>query len=365
MEKLSDITFNELQIDGYERVVEVIDAEADLHAIIAIHSTTLGPAVGGIRVYPYRNFEEALTDVLRLSEGMTLKAAVTRSGTGGGKAVIIANNKLPKSQALLHAFAEAVNYLDGKYICAEDVGTRAEDVAIIHQKTKYVVGLPETSGNPSPFTAWGVFCGIQATAKEIFGSPSLEGKVIAIQGLGSVGMEVAHHLFWSGARLIVSDLDEKAVQRGVKDFGAKRVDPQEILEAECDILVPAALGGILNQDTIPKLRCQAVAGATNNQLLAAEDGDLLHKRGILYAPDFVINSGGLLNVCVEITKEGYNPLAARKKVNHIYDLLLEIFKISKERNLATSRVADEIALHNLEQEIGKRREEVVFHSKIC
>ncbi len=362
MKKHSELTFTELHVDGYERVVEAVDKTVGLHAIIAIHSTTLGSALGGIRVYPYKTFEEALTDVCRLAEGMTCKAAIMGTGTGGAKAVIITDHKAPKSEALLLAFAEAVNYLEGQYICAEDTGITEKDMVVINKGSKYVVGLPQISGNPSPFTAWGVLRGIQATCMQLFDAPTVEGRTIAIQGLGVVGMDLARHLFWDGAQLIVADLDEKNVEDAMLQFGAKRVNPDEILEVECDILVPCAFGGFLNKQSIPKLRCKAVAGAANNQLLTADDGRLLLERDILYAPDFVINAAGLVNACGEISNSGYNAVAVRQDVNRIYDILLRIFKLSKEQNIPTNCIADEIVAYNLKHAIGKRTEEIMFRS---
>jgi len=362
MGKISELQVTEIEVEGYEKVLEIKEPNVGLHAIIAVHSTKLGPALGGIRVFPYKSFEEALTDVCRLAEGMTNKAAIAETGTGGGKAVLIHSGQ--KSEELLFALAGAVNLLEGTYICAEDVGMNVDDVALINTVTPHVVGLPQTSGNPAIYTAWGTFCGIRAVCQKVFGSTSLLGKKVAIQGLGSVGMELARLLFWEGASLVVADINEAAVARACKDFGAQAVSPAEILSVECDILAPCAMGGILDKKSITQLKCKAVAGAANNQLLTEEDGDALYKRGILYAPDYVINAGGLLNVSVEITQEGYNPAIARDKVNHIYDVLLKIFKLSDEKKLATNRVADELSAYNQEHGIGKRTEEVVFHSKI-
>ena len=362
MGKISELQVTEIEIEGYEKVLEVKEKNVGLHAIIAVQNTTLGPALGGVRVFPYKSFEEALTDACRLAEGMTNKAAVAETGTGGGKSVIIHSGE--KSEELLLAFAEAVNLLDGKYICAEDIGMSVDDVAVINQATRHVVGLEKTSGNPSIYTAWGTYRGVHAVCNQVFGSSSVCGKTIAIQGLGSVGMELARLLFWEGASLIVADVNEVAVERACKDFGATAVSVDEILSVECDILAPCALGGILNKESIPTLKCKGIAGASNNQLLVEEDGDALYEKGILYAPDYVINSGGLLNVAVEITAEGYNPAVARESVNHIYDVLENIFTLSEEKKLATNRVADQISAYNLKNGIGKRTEEVVFHSKI-
>lgn len=362
MGKISQLKVQEIEVEGYERVIEVKEPNSGLHAVIAIHSTEQGPALGGIRVWPYKSFEEALTDACRLSEGMTLKAAVAKTGTGGGKSVII--HRGPKSKEMLHAFAEAVNLLEGKYICAEDVNMSVEDVAVINEVTDHVVGLPNTSGNPSIYTAWGTYQGIRAACQHQFGNASVKGKRVAIQGLGSVGMELARLLFWEGASLVVADVNQEAVERCCKQFGAEAVSVDEILKVECDILAPCALGGIINKESIPDLKCKVIAGATNNQLLVEEDGDLLFERGILYAPDFVINSGGLFNVVVEITPEGYDPAIARDHVNTIFDVLTEIFTVSKTKGRATNRVARDISAYNLEHGIGKRTEAVVFHSKI-
>lgn len=359
----SGLSFREILIDGYEQVVEVTCEESGLHAIIAIHDTRLGPAVGGIRAYPYAKFEDALTDVLRLSRGMTYKAAVAQTGTGGGKSVIIVDHTKPKPEKLLFAFAEAVNAFEGHYICAEDMGMPLADLGVIRKKTRYAVGLPHplSSGDPSPFTVWGGIRGIQAVCKKLWGSDSLQRRTVAIQGLGSTGMKLAHHLFWMGAKLIVADLDGSRTGQAAKQFGAKVVSAEKILEQECDIFAPCAIGAILNSKTIPKLRCAAIAGIANNQLLDEGDGDALKERNILYAPDYVINGGGLYNVCVELYKEGYNPVVAREHVNHIYSHLLEIFALAETRNLSTDKIAAEIAENNLEKGIGKRTEAVTFH----
>jgi len=363
MGKLSALTFNEIKIDGYERVTEVINEEVGLHAIIVFHNTTLGPALGGIRAYPYASFDDALNDVLRLAKGMTYKAAVAETGTGGGKSVIITDHNTPKSEELLLAFAEAVNYFEGHYICAEDYGMYLADLEVIRRGTRYAVGLPhpKSSGNPSRFTAFGGFLGVKAVAKQLWGVDSLKGRTVAIQGLGSVGMRLAQQLFWEGAKLIVTDINQDVVDYAVAEFAAESVEPSEIYGVECDIFAPCALGGTLNPKTIPTLRCKGIAGLANNQLLTEADGQALMDRGILFAPDFVINSGGLFNVCVELYEEGYNPHVARNHVDCIYDLLLTIFKLSEERKQPSNIVANEIAENNLEKGIGKRKEKIVFH----
>lgn len=353
----------EIHVEGYEKVVEFKEDTSGLHAIIAIHDTRLGPSLGGTRVYPYATFEDGLNDALRLARGMTYKAAVSETGTGGAKSVIFADNRVPKSPELLHAFAEAVNFFEGRYICAEDIGMSVQDIATVCEKTVYGVGLPraKSSGDPSRFTAFGGLRGIQAVCKKIWGTDVLAGRTFAIQGLGAVGMRLAERLFWEGGRLIVSDVNAAAVERAVKEFGAQAVSPDQILSVQCDVLVPCALGAILNPKTIPELRCRAIAGLANNQLLSDADGDALFQKGILYAPDYVINAGGLLGVCVEIEPEGFDPTLARAHVDRLYDVLTTIFNISDEQKKPTYLVAKELAEHNLENGIGKRTIPPVFH----
>jgi len=359
-----ELIFNELKIEGFERVVEVRDKPSGLLAIIAIHNTTLGPALGGIRAYPYATYEEGLKDALRLAEGMTYKSAISETGTGGGKSVIFIDYKTPKPPELLLAFAEAVNHFSGHYICAEDFGMHLDDLRVISQRTRFAVGLPtpKSSGDPSRFTSFGGFRGIQAVCKKLWGIDSVAGRTFAIQGLGSVGMILANFLFWQGARLIVSDINDAVVKKAIKEFGATAVSPDEILSAECDVLVPCALGGILNPQTIPHLRCKAVAGLANNQLLSESDGTDLFERGILYAPDYVINSGGLLAVCVELEKEGFNPKIARRHADRVYDLMLTILTLSEEKKLPSHVIAKEIAEYNLAHAVGRRTQEPIFRS---
>lgn len=339
------MTFRKLEIDDFEQVIEVKDTASGLHAIIAIHNTRLGPALGGIRAYPYTTFQHALTDVLRLSKGMTYKSALAQTGTGGGKSVIILDPSCKKSEDLLLAFASAVNYFQGQYICAEDVGMSIHDLEVVGRGTKYAVGLPspQSSGDPSPFTAFGGFLGIKATCKQLWGSESLRGRTIAIQGLGSVGMKLAQSLFWEGASLVVADVNPLAAQKAAREFGAQVVSPEDILKVECEILAPCALGGIINSETIPYLKCEAIAGLANNQLLTDEDGVRLTERGILYAPDFIINGGGLINVCQELKPEGYCSQEARDGLNRIYHLLLDVYQHAEENDLPTHHVAMQIA----------------------
>ncbi|NGX61816.1 MAG: Leucine dehydrogenase [Chlamydiae bacterium] len=360
---LSGLIFHELEIEGYERVVEATDQESGLHAIISLHNTRLGPAIGGTRMIPYPTFEEALQDVLRLSKGMTYKSSVAETGSGGGKSVIIADPATQKTEELLLAFAEAVNHFQGKYIAAIDSGIATKDLETVGKGTSYVIGLPSPvgSGDPSPFTAFGGFKGIQAAAQKLWGSDSLKGKRIAIQGLGGVGMCLAEMLFWAGAELVVSDIDLIRIQEAEVRFGAQGVLPDEILRVSCDILAPCAMGAILNPETIPHLKCRAVAGLANNQLLSDKDGQALFERGILYAPDYVINSGGLFNVCAELEEGGYQAQASRDKIVRIYDLLLTIFTQAEEKHLSTMQVAEELAEHKLIHGVGKRAQKTLVY----
>lgn len=339
------LKITELSIPGYESVIEFQDPEVKLHGFIAVHSTKLGPSLGGLRMVPYANREEALEDALRLSKAMSYKSALAETGLGGGKSVLIGNPHTDKSPALLQAFGDALNYLKGRYIAAEDVGTTTEDMTHIRTHSRHVGALPtkESSGDPSRFTAFGIFCGMRAIALKLFGSPSLKDRHVAIQGIGSVGEKLAQFLFWEGAKITFADLDEKHADLAAHLMGAHVVPPQKILFIPCDILAPCALGGGLNADTIPRLQCKAVAGSANNQLKTEEDGLALKKRGILYAPDFVVNAGGIINAACEYRKSGYDAALARDKTAKIYDTLLEIFKIADAENLPTNIVANRIA----------------------
>jgi leucine dehydrogenase len=357
------MVIKEILVNGYEKVVEVKNEEAGLHAIIAIHNTALGPALGGTRIYPYSTFEDALADVLRLSKGMTSKSALAETGMGGGKSVIIANPKTQKTENLLLAFAEAVQSLNGQYICAEDSGSTAEDMLVIRKGTPYVAGLPtpSSSGDPGRFTAWGMLKGLKAVAKKLWGSESLKGRKIAIQGLGSVGARLAEFLFWEEAKLILSDIDEAKVARLTGLYKAQSVSPNEILFVECDILSPCAFGAVINESTIPKLHCKAIAGAANNQLLNVEnDGLALFNKGILYAPDFIINAGGVINAALELEEDLYNPQQAIEKTNRLYDTLLQIFETAEKKKMPTVQVALDLVEYKLQHGIGKRTREVHF-----
>lgn len=356
------LVLEDISVEGYEKVVVVTDERSGLKAIICMHNSALGPTLGGTRIFPYPNFEAALIDVKRLARGMTYKSAIAEVGFGGAKSVIIAHPK-NKSVEMLKAFAAAVHRLAGLYTCAEDAGCTMQDVTLIGQHTPYVVGLSheKSSGNPSYFTAWGTFRGIQAAVQQLDGSNSLEGKSVAIQGLGSVGAILAELLFWHGAKLIVSDIDWEKTKIIAKKFDAQDCPCEDILNVHCDVLAPCAMGGIINPETIPQLRCRAIAGCANNQLLADQDADELKRRGILYAPDFVINAGGLINVSYELSEEGYRPGESRKKVDQIYNHLLKLFELAEKNGCSTHQAAVDLAEHRIKHGIGKRRSAPRYH----
>ena len=313
----------------HEKVLFVNNEKAGLKAIIAVHNTNLGPAIGGCRLWPYESYDAALFDVLRLSRGMSHKNAVAGLPHGGGKGVIIADPSM-KTEAMFEAFAEAVNGLGGDYITAEDVNTTCDDALVMLRKTNHICGLPQNSGDPSPFTARGVWQGIKATAKVALDRDSLEGVTIAVQGLGKVGYELCRLLHNDGAKLIVGNLHNKAaLEKAADEFGATIVATNEILTAECDILSPNAMGAILNPATIPNLRCKAVAGGANNQILDDASGIALKARGIYYAPDFVINGGGVINAAAEVDGP-YNVEAVLAKVDNIYNSIEHILSESKK-----------------------------------
>lgn len=358
------VAIKEISIPGYKKVIEVTDRETKLHSFIAIHDSTLGPALGGTRMYSYPSREDALNDVLRLAKGMTYKSALAEDGLGGGKSVIIGNSA-EKTESLLLAFADAVNYLNGEYIAAEDVGTSPEDMLILRRRTPFVAALPSerSSGDPSRFTAWGVYKGMQAVAMTLWESPFLRHKRILIQGLGHVGSKLAELLFWEGADLLISDINSEIEHDLAMRYGAEIVDRNKVYQTECDIFCPCAMGGSINNATVSQLRCQAVAGSANNQLERPEHGLQLAERGILYAPDYIINSGGIINVGIEFEPNGYDPKIARDKVNHIYDRLLVLFQKAKKERKSTSQVADEIAEYNLKNGIGRRLVPINFEKR--
>jgi leucine dehydrogenase len=330
--------------DGHECIWLGRDRERGLTAIVAIHNTVLGPALGGTRIWPHESFEAGLTDALRLSRGMTLKSAVAGLPLGGGKAVIIADPRRDKTPALLEAYAEMLAALEGQFITAEDVGLTLADADFLRERTSNVCGTTRGgSGNPSPVTAHGVFLGLKAAVRYKLGRGVLEGLTVAVQGLGSVGWSLCDKLAGEGADLVVTDLDEARTREAAVRFHAQAVAPDEILTVRADIFAPCALGGILSGETIPPLAVKIVAGAANNQLQRHEDAWLLRERGILYAPDYVINAGGLINVMGELEPGGYNRDKVMRRVARIPEVLTEIFRRADAENRATNDVAQSIA----------------------
>src|SRR5947209_10695089 len=336
--------FQQMAGMGHERVLFCSNPEVGLQAIIAVHSTVLGPGLGGVRMWPYPNMEEALTDVLRLSRGMTYKAAAAGLNLGGGKAVILGDPKQHKSEALFRCFGQYVEELGGLYITAEDVGTDMEDMEVIFTETRWVTGVAPAhggGGDPSPVTAYGVLQGMKAAARWQFGEASLAGRSVAIQGLGSVGFHLATYLKEEGAKIFGTDIDAEAIERA-RTLGVEIVPPGEILAVPCDVVAPCALGATLNDETIPRLRCKVVAGAANNQLADEERHDReLHARGILYAPDFVINAGGLINVYNELM--GYNREVAMRMAGGIFANMARLFEIARAQSIPTYLAADRLA----------------------
>ena len=324
----------------HERVVEAIDEAAGYHGIVAIHSTKLGPAVGGTRVWPYRSFDEALTDALRLSRGMTYKAALAGLPFGGGKSVIIAESRKMDRESVFRAHGRFINHFNGQYITGEDVGTTPADMELVRQETPYAAGLAHKSGDPSPFTAHGVFRAMQAAAFHRWKSANLTGRAVAIQGCGSVGYQLARELHKAGARLMVADIDSAKAARVANEVGAKQVEPDKIFDADAEILAPCALGGILNDETIPRLRVALVCGAANNQLGEDRHAEALEARGILYVPDYVANAGGIINGAREM---GRAPVDSNAAIEAIYDTVLQILAMAAAQHIAPARAADRLA----------------------
>lgn len=353
--------FTYMEKYDYEQLVFCQDENSGLKAVIAIHDTTLGPALGGTRMWTYQSESEAIEDALRLARGMTYKNAAAGLNLGGGKTVIIGDPKKDKNPEMFRAFGRYIQSLNGRYITAEDVGTSVDDMDLIHMETDYVTGIsPEfgSSGNPSPVTAYGVYKGMKASAKEAFGSDSLEGKVIAVQGVGNVAYRLCEYLHEEGASLIVTDINKEAVQRAVDAFGAKAIDPNDIYSVDCDIYAPCALGATINDDTIPVLKAKVIAGSANNQLKTPEHGDIIHEKGIIYAPDYVINSGGVINVADELN--GYNQNRALRKVEGIYDILGKVYEIAKRDHIPTYVAADRMAEERIES-VRKSRNQFLLN----
>ncbi len=336
---------NQMSLFNHEQLVFCNDNNVGLKAIIAIHSTALGPALGGTRMWNYVSEQEAVTDVLRLSRGMTYKSAVAGINLGGGKAVIIGDPKKTKTEALLRSYGKFINNLGGKYITAEDVAMNSKDMEIIHAETKYVTGLPESmggSGDPSPVTAMGVWMGIKASSKEVYGNSSLSGKKVIVQGLGNVGKHLIDLLAKENAQLFVYDIDSEKLKEVSKKHRVTVLSEGELYSADADIYAPCALGATVNSNTLEQLKVKIICGSANNQL-ADEDihGRMVEEKGILYAPDFVVNAGGIINVYYEL--QGYNRERALTHAERIYDTTTKIFEIAKQQKLPTYLAANHLA----------------------
>ena len=347
--------FNQISEHGHEQVVYCYDEATGLKAIIAIHNTTLGPALGGTRMWNYASEEEALTDVLRLSRGMTYKAAISGLNLGGGKAVIIGDASKLKNEAFMRRFGKFVDSLGGRYITAEDVNMKTRDMEYVHLETDYVTGLPESmggGGDPSPVTAYGTYLGMKASAKKVFGNDSLAEKSVVVQGIGQVGKYLVEHLVKEGTKVFISDIDEHKLKSVAAKTGATVVGMEDVYDLDVDIYSPCALGATLNDETIPQLKAQIVAGAANNQLMdEIKHGYMLIDRGITYTPDFVLNAGGLINVSAEYYGP-YNKERSYSDAEKIYDTCLGILNLAEDESIATQEAAIKIAKKRIEG-IGK------------
>ena len=332
---------NEKLTDTHEKVLFGSDYAIGYRGIIAIHSTALGPAVGGTRFWNYASDEEALNDALRLSRGMTYKTAVAGLPLGGGKSIIIGNNTVQQREALFRAHGRFVDALKGRYVTAEDVGTSPADMEMVRLETRHVAGLLGLSGDPSPYTARGVFRAIQAATNYLWNTDDVSDVTVAVQGCGHVGYHLAKLLHIGGAKLIVADVNEKNVRRVADEFGAEIIKPGAIFGVRADVFAPCALGGVLNDHTVPELKVQIVAGAANNQLLDNKHGEMLRERNILYVPDYVANAGGVFNGCTELL--GWDSERASRKVDEIYDTVLGVFERAKAQGISTNKAADLIA----------------------
>ena len=333
--------FDTIASMGHEQLVLCQDSASCYRGIIAVHSTVLGPALGGTRFWHYATDEEAIVDALRLARGMTYKNAVAGLNLGGGKSVIIGDNKTTDREMLFRAHGRFVESLGGRYITAEDVGTSTADMDYVHMETNYVTGLAGRSGDPSPVTAHGVFRAIQASANERWGADDLSTRTVAVQGCGHVGYYLSKELHEAGAKLVVTDIDAERVKRVVNEFGARAVALDDIYGVQADIFAPCALGAIVNDQTIPRLKVEIVAGAANNQLLEERHGDELERRGILYAPDYVANAGGVINVYSELA--GWTSARAFRKADEIYETVRRVFAIAKTEQIPNYLAADRLA----------------------
>ena len=336
--------------EGHEQVTMFSDPGSGLKAIIAVHDTTLGPSCGGTRMWPYESEAEALTDALRLSQAMTYKSAAAGLHFGGGKGVIIGDPHKHKTEALMRAYGRFVDTLGGRYLTTTDVGTTGRDLEYVRQETRHVTGLSVSlggSGDTSIMTGLGLYMGMKACAEEVWGNDGLRGKTVAVQGFGKVASHLCEHLMEEDVHVVVTDVFDDALDRA-RDWGLEVTTPDSILSAECDILAPCALGGVLNPETIPQMKCRVVAGGANNQLLTEDDGEDLHRRGILYAPDYIVNAGGIINVEAEMGDAGYSPERARDKTERIHEIMVSVIRTSQVEEISTAAAAARLAEERLE-----------------
>ena len=339
-----------MNAEGHEQVTMFSDPGSGLKAIIVVHDTTLGPSCGGTRMWPYESEAEAVRDALRLSQAMTYKSAAAGLHFGGGKGVIIGDPHKHKTEALMRAYGRFVDTLGGRYLTTTDVGTTGRDLEYVRQETRHVTGLPVSlggSGDTSIMTGLGLYMGMKACAEEVWGNGGLQGKTVAVQGFGKVASHLCEHLMEEDARVVVTDVFDAALDRA-RDWGLEVTTPDSILSAECDILAPCALGGVLNPQTIPQLKCRVVAGGANNQLLTEDDGEDLHRRGILYAPDYIVNAGGIINVEAEMGDAGYSPERAREKTERIHEIMGSVIRTSQMEEISTATAAARLAEERLE-----------------
>ena len=346
---------NKMVKHGHEQVAMYSDPESGLRGIIAIHDTTLGPSCGGTRMWPYASEADALADALRLSQAMTYKSAAAGLNLGGGKGVIIGDPRTDKTEGLLRAWGRFVDTLGGRYLTTTDVGTTGRDLESVHQETQHVVGLDVTlggSGDTSIMTGLGVYMGMRACAAQAWGSDSLRGRRIAMQGFGKVASKTAERLLEEDAQVFATDISEAALDKA-RHMGVRVVSPDEIYDVDCDIFAPCALGGVINSQTIDRLRCRIVAGGANNQLATPEDGEELHRRGVIYAPDFLINAGGIINAAAEIGQP-YNPDRSRQQTERIYEQMAAVLTTSSKKEISTARAADLLAEKRLNSVRGVR-----------
>ena len=342
--------FREMAAEAYEQVVFCHEPSCGYFGVIAIHDTTLGPALGGTRFWNYGSTDEAVIDALRLARGMTYKAAAAGLNLGGGKSVILGDNRRSDRETIFRAHGRFVDSLGGRYITAEDVGTSPADMEFVRRETNHVAGLQNLSGDPSPVTGYGVYVGMKAAAKQRWGQDSLAGRTVLVQGAGKVAVALCRYLHAESARLVITDIDESKVKRAAEEFGATAVAPDAIYDQPGDIYAPCALGATINDDTLARLKVQLIAGAANNQLAEERHGIELEKRGLLYAPDYVINSGGLINVYGEL--EGWPQERAQRKAQEIYDAILKIFAIATRDGIPSFQAADRLAEERIAAVVG-------------